>query len=364
MATLTFLEVIVLSKNAANAAPAKNRKKLHGWKRRLLIGLGIFLINVFFLFCVGLFIVFYYIGKIDIVVDDPSSTVIMDGPDEDVDSTLSNAPDHEIEDLESSISSNAGSGEVMYSDDVINILLIGTDGRTVAERGRSDSMILISVNKLTKKIYMTSFLRDTYVDIPGVEKHNRLNAAYSFGGTSLLLDTIEANYKIYIDDYIRVNFDCFKETIDILGGVEMTVTDAEAGHIPGISSGGTYLLNGNQALAYARIRKVGGNGDFGRTERQRKVLNVLFQRCKNLSISELNDLLNQLLPNLTTNLTTNELFGLILSSPTYFSYDLVQQQIPKNGTWSYMTVRHMSVLKVDFKENTAYIKETIFEGVY
>lgn len=348
-----------------NDASPKKRKKLRGWKRRLLLGLSIFLINVFFLFCVGVFVVFYYIGKIDIVTDDPSSsTVILDGPDADVDSTLSNAPQDEIDELESSISQHADSGEAMYSDDVINIMLIGTDGRTVSEQGRSDSMILVSINKITKKIYMSSFLRDTYVDIPGVGNHNRLNAAYSFGGASLLLDTIEANYKIYIDNYVRVNFDSFKETIDLLGGVEMTVTDAEAGQIPGISSGGTYTLNGDQALAFARIRNVGGNGDFGRTERQRKVLTVLFDRCKNLSVSELNALLDQLLPNLTTNLSSSEILGLILSSPTYFKYELIQQQIPKDDTWDYMTVRHMSVLKVDFKENIAFIKETIFEGVY
>ncbi len=348
------------------ASVSKKRKKRKGWKKRLLIGMSIFIATLFLLIGTGLYVIFYYIDKIDIVTDNPDNyTTILDPDDEDVDLTASNSPDDEINDLESGVKQNAESDrEVLHSDQVTNILLIGTDGRTASERGRSDSMILVSINKVSGKIIMTSFLRDTYVDIPGVSKNNRLNAAYSSGGANLLLDTIETNFKIKIDQYVRVNFDSFKDTIDLLGGVEMTVTNAEAGHIPDISSGGTYILNGEQALAYSRIRKVGSDGDFGRTERQRKVLSVLLEKCKKLSITELTNLLDQILPNLTTNIPKTEIFSHIMSSPTYFGYELVQQQIPCDGSWSYMTVRQMSVLRVDFEKNHEQLKKTIYEGIY
>ncbi len=337
--------------------------KKHKWQKRVGVGVAIFFAVIILLLGAATATVFHYINKMNLVKE-PSYTEPFEGPDEDVDPNLQNSPDDEINKVESEVNNNAGSDkEVMYSDKVINVLLIGTDGRTASERGRSDSMILISVNKVTGKFFMTSFLRDAYVDIPGVANNNRLNAAYSFGGANLLLETIELNYKIKIDKYVQVNFESFQDIIDYLGGVKITVTNGEAGEISGISTGGTYNLTGAQALQYARIRHV-GNGDFGRAQRQRKVLSVILDECKKLSLSELTSLLDALLPNLTTNMSSTEIFGHVLASPTYFKYDMSQQQVPQNDTIKQVTIRHMAVFRVDFEKNIQYIKETIYEGIY
>lgn len=351
-------EVETVSLPEEQKSPKKRK-----WVKRLTVGIAIFLGVVVLILGIGTATIFHYINKMNLVTE-PSYSEIIEGPDEEVDPNIENSPQQEINNAEDNVNNNSeNEQEIMYSDKVINVLLIGTDGRTASERGRSDSMILISVNKVTGKFYMTSFLRDAYVDIPGVANNNRLNAAYSFGGANLLLETIELNYKIRIDKYVQVDFESFTEIIDYLGGIELTVTNGEAGEIYGISTGGTYKLTGAQALQYARIRHV-GNGDFGRAQRQRRVLSIILDQCKALSISELTSLLDALLPNLTTNMSSTEIFRHVLASPTYFSYPLTQQQVPKTDTIKHVTIRHMAVFSVNFEENIQYIKDTIYEGIY
>ena len=190
--------------------------------------------------------------------------------------------------VESNITSYSGLLDESY---VKNVLLIGTDGRTASDRGRSDTMILLSINSKTDEIFLTSLMRDSYVDISGYG-WNKLNAAYSFGGPELLIDTIQRNFDVKVTDYIAVNFNAFAAVVDAVDGVEINVSDSEAEAINQIlhdevnelmgdaidsdylSSGGKYKLNGKQALSYARIRYV-GNADFERTERQREVLSKL-----------------------------------------------------------------------------------------
>lgn len=261
-------------------------------------------------------------------------------------------------------------------EDVLHILLIGSDNRAVDDDGRSDSMILISINKNTSKIIATSLLRDIYLQIPGESRGNRLNAAYAMGGASLLLSTIQENFRIEVEDYVSVNFYSFIDIIDELGGITITISDAEIevannyireiNHLldlpidDGIlTQAGEQTLSGKQTLGYVRIRYV-GNADFGRTDRQRVVLEQVFSKIKQQNIFQLTNLLNDFLPEVTTNLSKSELSSLLLSIPTYANYAVDSYYIPVDGSYSYATVRGMSVLNIDFDQNIAEMQRRIF----
>ncbi len=264
----------------------------------------------------------------------------------------------------------------MQEDGVINILLIGNDSRMNGEDGRSDAMILLSVSKKTKTIYMTSLLRDMYVEIPG-HGGNRLNAAYSYGGAELLMETIEQNFDISVNRYMLVNFEAFANLVESTGGVDLELTREEIEYVNGYlveynmltnrpqgtdnmdpAQEGMVHLNGPQALAYCRNRYIGT--DFGRTERQRKVLTEVIKKLPKALLTNSGSLLDGLLPNLTTNLTKNECFLLSLSGMRYLTYDIVSDSIPQPGTYTGAVIRKMDVLQVDFEANIKYLKEKLY----
>lgn len=267
-------------------------------------------------------------------------------------------------------------GAPVKQEGVTNILLIGNDSRENGEDGRSDAMILLSISNKTKKIYMTSLLRDMYVEIPGHDG-NRLNAAYSFGGAELLMETIEKNFDISVNRYILVNFEAFANLVDAVGGVELELTAEEIEYVNGYlveynmlmdrpqgtdnmdtSVSGLVHLNGPQALAYSRNRYLGT--DFGRTERQRKVLTEVIRKLPKAGLTNPKGLIDGLMPNLTTNLTQGECFGLSLTAAKLLTYDIVQTSIPVEGTYKNATIRKMSVLEVDFEANKKYLRENIY----
>ena len=265
---------------------------------------------------------------------------------------------------------------IAYDKDVFNVLLIGSDARDTSEPSRSDSMILVSINKKSNKIIMTSIMRDIYLNIPGYE-NNRINAAYDYGGADLLLKTIQENLKIKINKYISVNFFTFIDIIDKLGGVNISVSQAELpvlnryiqeintlkGLSPDngklLSSGDNIHLTGKQAMGFSRIRYV-GNDDFGRTQRQRTILTQIINKLKGENIIQLNSTLNELLPDVTTNLSKGELFSLILSSPTYFGYTLEQDRIPIDNSYNDVYIRGMDVMTIDFGKNISELQSKIY----
>lgn len=268
------------------------------------------------------------------------------------------------------------SGLPMQEDGVVNILLIGNDSRQNGEDGRSDAMILLSVSTRTKGIYMTSLLRDMYVDIPG-HQGNRLNAAYSYGGAELLMETVKENLGISVNRYVLVNFEAFANLVDSVGGIELELTKEELEYVNGYlveynmllgrpqgtdnidaSAGGLVHLNGAQALAYSRNRYIGT--DFARTERQRKVLAEVFGKLPKAVFSNLNGLMDGLLPNLTTNLTKDEFLRLGLMAGKLLTYELSSDNIPQPGTYKNATVRGMSVLEVDFGANREYLEKKLY----
>ena len=232
-------------------------------------------------------------------------------------------------------------GEPLKENGVVNILLIGSDSRTEGDDGRSDAMILLSVSSKTRTIHMTSLLRDMYVDIPG-RNGNRLNAAYSFGGPELLLETVKQNLGIEVNRYAVVNFQAFANLVDAVNGVDLELTNEEVkwvnaylneyNELRGMPMETDYLdtslsgmihLNGAQSLAYSRNRFIGT--DFGRTERQRKVLSAVMKKLPAALVTNPNGLINGLFPNLTTNLTQTECLRLSLMGGKLLTYDIVQE---------------------------------------
>lgn len=240
---------------------------------------------------------------------------------------------------------------------VQNILIFGVDEAS-NEYGRSDSMMLLSIDKVHSKLKVTSFQRDTFVYVPDPDGDYRtkLTNAYSYGGVGLALKTIEANYGVQIDRYVTVNFDTFKTIVDIMGGVELELTDREILYINCQiaqnkqteyldAQAGTVLLNGQQALWHARNR--GGdviNGvafyegtDWDRTQRQRQLLEAIVDDMHGVSFVKLLQIANGVAPYITTNMSRSELFRLILNSPKYLGYEVVQCSMPSDGTWEYTT---------------------------
>lgn len=251
------------------------------------------------------------------------------------------------------------------SDDLVNILLIGQDRRAGESRARSDAMILVSVNRKTNSIVLTSFMRDLYVQIPGYGS-NRLNASYAWGGMNLLNETLEQNFGIYVDGNVEVDFDQFAQIIDHLGGVEMELRNDEAGlineEVGGSLTAGIQTLNGNQALTYARIRKLDAKGDFGRTERQRKVINALLEKVKDSSLLKLIGLVNEVLPMATTDMTNSQILGHAAAvAPILADATITSQRIPADGAYSLASVNGMSVLLADMDANREILRNTLGE---
>ncbi len=256
-----------------------------------------------------------------------------------------------------------------YKKDVINILLIGAD--TVSGKyARSDTIILMSINNLKNRIVFTSFMRDTYVAIPGYQ-NNRINAAYAAGGPSLLIKTLELNFDIDIDYYFTVSISAFEQAVDVIGGIDITVNSTNYNYFKTFSqvsgltkdqaTDGTHVihLNGGGALGYARSRNF-YDGDFTRTLHQRDLLTQFVNNCKGKSLSQLHELLKAVLPYVVTNMPKATLKSMIWSAVTYVSYDVTDARVPCAGSFNFANIRGMEVLTINFPSNQKYIKAKIY----
>ena len=218
---------------------------------------------------------------------------------------------------------------------VKNIALFGVDSRDSSTNSRSDSIMILSVDKAHNKVKVSSIMRDAYVNIPD-RGYDKITHAYAFGGPELAIRTLNENFQLDIADYATVNFNDMAEIVDAVGGVTLEISDEEAenannsiaeqcqiaGKDPSayyFSGGGTYQMNGIQAVAYSRIRYV-GNGDFGRTERQREVLSAIFSKALNMSPLEYPDMVKQLLSLTTTSIGFDTVMAygpMMLGKPTF-----------------------------------------------
>ena len=234
-----------------------------------------------------------------------------------------------------------GNDQKMSSKNVVNVLLIGADSRQGTNTGNTDVMMLVSLNKKTKQIKLVSFMRDSYLYIEG--KNNaycsKLNAAFSMGGPETLLNTIENNYKIEIDDFVMVNFESFKAIIEAMGGITVDVQKYEANYANNryklsMPYGDDVTLNGEEALAFCRIRGCDADGDVSRTRRQRQVINAMINRVTKASVSDLNKYLNVLLPYIYTGFSKSEVLSLGMKALTngWAFYERSELQIPTPET--------------------------------
>ncbi len=258
------------------------------------------------------------------------------------------------------------SPDAPVSDEVKNILLIGSDARAEVSGQRSDTMILFTIDSANSQIKLTSFLRDSYVYIPCIERKGKMNAAYSNGGAQGVIDTVEYNYGIDVHNYVSVDFETFEKIVDLIGGVTIDgVTQKEARYMNSeadtdIKEGSNHM-NGYEALWYCRIRKI--DSDFYRTKRQRKVLTAVIDKAKEIKPNELMKLIEQVLPNVSTDLSKNEIKDLGTKAVSYIGYETVQMQVPADGTWRDGNVGGSYVIDFDLEKNKDMLKAFVYEKV-
>lgn len=304
----------------------------------------------------------YLLGQINFYPDVPKETLSQEMLD-----SILNETDPEDDYTGSTMSAedvpDESAGEILASsENVVNILLIGADYQS-GDVARSDSMILCTFNKTSNTITMTSFLRDTYVRIPGYSK-NRINASYTLGGMDLLQETLEYNFGVQADGVVEIDFSHFEELIDMLGGVELELSRKEAEFINFKNNdnleAGTHLLNGKQALWYSRYRTDGG--DFKRTDRQRIVLSKLIDNYRQASLTELLGMLDDILPMVTTNMDKREIVSYVTGLfPMLLNAEIITQRIPAEGGYYMTKIDGRSVLVPDISFNVKILKETITE---
>ncbi|MEE0265291.1 MAG: LCP family protein [Acutalibacteraceae bacterium] len=268
-------------------------------------------------------------------------------------------------------------GELLNDPMILNVMIFGEDSGvdSTTDYGRSDTMIMLSIDNRHKKIKITSFMRDMLVNIPTTDEEGneyglaKLNAAYSLGGAELSVKTIESNFGVDIDRYAIVNFKTFKSIIDTLGGIDINLTQDEIDYINWqtfinkqseerheiTAPPGKVHLNGRQALWYARNRGyedeehpefVVAGDDFDRTSRQRNLMRTLMNDFKNATLTDIVKIVSEIGPMVTTNLKKDEITTLVANSLTYLSYDIEEFSLPTGDCYRYSWYNLQSVLEI------------------
>lgn len=258
----------------------------------------------------------------------------------------------------------------------LNVALFAVDRRKATDEGNSDVIMVITLDPVTKRIKMSSIMRDTYVQIEG-KGMDKINAAYALGGPQLAIKTINQNFSLAIRDYINVDFFSAAKIVDALGGVNIPVKPAElpylnnyldeiAGieNIPAVHLGqaGLQKLNGKQTVAYTRIRAV-GHGDYERTERQRNVLVALFSKMQGAGPAIFPVMMSEILPNLETSMDSMTLFSLgssILSAKTKV---IEQARFPQDTAGKGERINSIWYLKTDLPATANAMFNFIYKNI-
>ncbi len=257
-------------------------------------------------------------------------------------------------------------------DDWLNILLLGTDVRDTTDYGRTDSMIVLSVNLATKEAKLTSFMRDIWVSMHGRSSKGKLNAACVYGGPELTMRTINENFGLNLKYYALVNLSCMADIIDLLGGLYLDVTEAERkalnkglfdlSSMSGMEqleeSGEQVLLNGNQAVAFARIRQI--DSDYKRTERQRTVLTTIAKRLQEENPVTIVGIITKMLEYAETNMSMTQLMTLASVGMQMDMDNIEQFRIPADNTFKSGTFDGVWCIKPDFSKNKQLLHEFIY----
>ena len=245
---------------------------------------------------------------------------------------------------------------VFSSPDVKNILLIGQDRRPGEDRARSDSMIICSINQKTGAITLVSLMRDMYVPIPGYSD-NRINAAYAFGGMTLLNQVIKEDFGIIIDGNVEVDFNGFLQVMGMIAPLNIELKSNEAAYM-GLPVG-VNALDAEQLLRYARVRSI-GNSDYERTDRQRRVLTAAFNKMRSLSVTEIYNVVNAALPCVTTDMSNLEIMGYVSTVIARGVNIGESYRLPAGGTYSDEIIRGMMVLVPDLPANSKILQRYLY----
>ena len=290
------------------------------------------------------------LSSINILPTDNGETPIISNPAADV-----SQPDEHIDLSNLEVRGNTAT--------ITNILLLGLDARDDSEYGRSDTMMIASINDQTKTVKLISLMRDTWATIPGcdyngdgLDDYAKLNAAYSSGGFSLLQKTVRQNFCLDIDQYVAVNFDAFCVAVDALGGLDVELDDDVVTWIPAEDPGdpdrfamdfsfrqirepvgyygGTYHLQGFQVLSYCRVRYAYPDSDYSRQQNQRKVVGLLIDKAKHSNPADLWTAASGILPQVTTNMTQSEIENYIVNVFKYSGYTVeTEYHLPAAGQY-------------------------------
>lgn len=261
-------------------------------------------------------------------------------------------------------------------DKIINIALFGIDNRNSEDKGRSDSIMIFTVDKVTKKLKMSSIMRDSYVNIEGRGK-DKINHAYAFGGPQLAIKTINQNFELNIRDYVTVDFGNMEDIIDSLGGIDLNIRQDELKYInayitelsslkkvtpPLITQTGNQRVDGIQAVAYSRIRYTSG-GDYERTERQRIVLEALLNKIKSSGITQYPSIVNKLLPYVKTSLTSTDILKIGTDVLTSGITKIEQERFPVDGYCNGGYINKIWYLQFDEAATKDQIYKYVFEDI-
>ena len=258
--------------------------------------------------------------------------------------------------------------------EIVNIALFGIDS-TDSTSGRSDSIIVATLDPIHNKLKLTSFMRDSYVNISNYG-YDKLNHAYAYGGANLAINTLNTNFGLNITDFVAVDFASLPKIIDSLGGITIDITEEELNYINGyinninsvsgtnspiITTPGAHHVDGAQALAYSRIRYTSG-GDFKRTERQRTVLTALFNKALNVPATQYLDVISTLAQYATTNLNTNEILKLAtkIGSMGLNGVTIEQQRFPIDGYCEGTMINGIYYLTFDTTATRTQVMNYIF----
>lgn len=268
---------------------------------------------------------------------------------------------------------NTGKDVPKEANDVITIALFGSDFSEIYDVSSADATMLLSIDTKNNKIKLGSLMRDIYLDLLDGGKMN-LNYTILDGGPSSILKAINYNFNLNVDKFVQVDLERLPKIIDALGGVEMEITEDELQYINGyidnidkknetktehIYSAGTQLLNGTQASAYCRIRYTAGR-DFKRTERQRDVLNALFVKFKDISLTEVPGMINNILPLVTTNLSNSEIISISTKALGMGLSNIEQGRFPSDGNIISAGFTDMYHTNIDIEETTKELHQFLF----
>ena len=275
---------------------------------------------------------------------------------------------------ETEVDPDADKLEILHDDDVLNILLLGTDERTkdFSDNARADSMMVLSLNTKLHTIKLVSIERGIGVPVPG-RNDDWLTHTFRYGGAKLTMDTIKELFRLDLDRYARVNFRVFEEGINAIGGVDINLTQAEYDYLGEVqrSTGDTSTplqvgynhVNGNIARQYCQLREI--DSDWKRIERQRKVIQAAVKQASTLSLDQLNNLVDTILPMIRTNLTKGEIASLMLEVPGFLAngLEIENMTIPTRDTcWNTVGVDGRKMIGVDFDANARILRK-LFYGV-